>query len=227
MKRRYKLLLIILFGVIFTILINSTTIENKITLVSIGDGVSLGMTAYEMFGYSYNDYLEEHLTSKNMLQSYNNEFSIEHLTIEELYDILEDNKYGKKTKIPIKQTLAKAEIITLCIGMDEFVDLSIKNKLNEERIEKNLKYYSEVLKNIRLFYDKKIIIVGLYPVYNLDKNTIYDINQKIQSIASTNKAKFLDIMAISMNPEYYVNDISYYMNYKGHKAIFNQLLKLL
>ena len=227
MKRRYKLLLIILIGAIFTILINSTSIENKISLVAIGDGVSLGMTAYQMVGYSYNDYLGEYYAGKNMLQSYNNEFSIEHLTMEELYDILEENKVGQKSKVPIKQTLAKADVITINIGMDEFIDLTIKKRLNEDKLEEYLLCYSKILENIRVFYDKEIIVVGLYPIYDLEKNTVYDINQKIQSITSANKAKFLDIMALSLNPEYYVDETSYYMNYKGHKAIYNQLLKLL
>ena len=78
MKRRYKLLLIILLGVIFTFLINFITVKDKINLVSLGDGFSLGMTPYNVAGPSFNDYLKENLENKNKLGTYNNEFSIAH-----------------------------------------------------------------------------------------------------------------------------------------------------
>lgn len=226
MKRRYQLLLIIIVGIFLTIFINNTTVENKISYVAIGDGVSLGMTAYNVVGYSYNDYFVENIENKNKLQNYNNEFSIQHLTIEKLNDYLEDNVTGVKSKIPFKQTLAKGDIIIINIGMDEFIDLAIKNKISDAYIEKYIHDYNQFIKNIRTFYDKELIIIGLYPVYNLDKNTIYNINKGLQSIAVDNKSKFLDITAISLNEEYYLDNTSYYMNYKGHKAIYNQLLKI-
>ena len=135
MKRRYKLLLIILLGVIFTFLINFITVKDKINLVSLGDGFSLGMTPYNVAGPSFNDYLKEKLEKKNKLGTYNNEFSIAHLRIHELNDYLEDNTLGKFTRIPIKQTIAAADIITLSIGLDEFADLSLQNNLTTEAME--------------------------------------------------------------------------------------------
>lgn len=226
MKRRYQLLIIILIGIALTILINSAVIENKITYVAIGDGVSLGMTAYNVVGYSYNDYLVERLDNKNKLQSFNNEYSIQHLTISELNELFEDNALGSKTKIPIKQTIAKGDLLVINIGMDEFIDLSIKNKIDNKRIDKFLEEYELFIKNIRLFYDKDIIIISLYPAYNFNKNLVYEINNGLQRIAVENKTKYLDITAISLNQSYYVDDSSYYMNYQGHKAIYNQLLKI-
>lgn len=227
MKLKYKIFIIVFIGTIFTIFISSKTMDQKVTVVAIGDGLSLGMTSYDMVGVSYNDYLTDDLEKKDVLQNFNNEYSIEHQTIEELYMALDKNEKGHKTNVAIKQTLAKAEVITLGIGMDEFVDYSIKNKLNDERIEKFLQYFNAVLKNIRSFYDKELIVISLYPIYGLDKNTIFSINQRILEITHQNKAKFLDIMALSLNPEYYADGTSYYMNYKGHLAIYKQLIKLL
>ena len=99
MKRRYQLLLIIVIGGIFTIIINSTSITSKISLVALGDGLSLGMTPYNVAGNSFNDYLKEELENKNKLDNYNNEFSKEDLTIHELNEFLEDNKIGPFSKI--------------------------------------------------------------------------------------------------------------------------------
>ena len=81
MKRRYKLLLIILIGAILTFIINSLRITTKTNFVAIGDGVSIGMTPYNVAGKSFNDYFKEKLELKNDLASYNYDFSYQYLTI--------------------------------------------------------------------------------------------------------------------------------------------------
>ena len=85
MKLKYKIFIIVFIGTIFTIFISSKTMDQKVTVVAIGDGLSLGMTSYDMVGVSYNDYLTDDLEKKDVLQNFNNEYSIEHQTIEELY----------------------------------------------------------------------------------------------------------------------------------------------
>lgn len=227
MKRKYKILIIIVVGAVITFFINSNTKEEKLAIVSLGDGVSLGMTSYDVVGTSYYDYLKDELEKKNNLKYFNNEFSIQHFTTEELNDYLEDNKVGEKTKSPIKQVVAKADVILINFGMDELIDLSIKKRINDKTIDNYLKNYAKSLENIRTFYDKEIIIVGLYSAYNLDQLTIFDINKKIKSLAGSVQAKFLDVSALALNQEYYSNLTSYYMNYKGHKAIYKELLKIM
>ena len=118
MKRRYKLLLIILIGMVATIIINSCRLVPKTTVTALGDSLSLGMTPYNVAGTSFNDYLKERLENAKKLDVFNNEFSLNHLRIHELNDYLSDNVIGKYTRVPIKQTLAKSELITLAIGID-------------------------------------------------------------------------------------------------------------
>lgn len=226
MKRRYKLLLIVTIGVIITLIINSITTEYKFSLVSLGDGVSLGMTGYDVVGTSYNDYVKEHIENRNYLKNYNNEYSIQHLTIEELYNHLEKNRTGSKSKTPFKQVLAHADLITINIGMDEFIDLAIKNKIDEKHIKEYLYYYEKFITNIRSFYENDIIIISLYPAYNFDKNTVYELNQSLATIAGNNNADFLDITALSLNQDYYANKVSYYMNYKAHQIISKELINM-
>ena len=177
MKRRYKLILIIIVGATLTLLINTITVDNKIMLVSIGDGLSLGMTPYKVAGTSFNDYLKEELESKNKLQGYNNEFSQSYLTIHELNEYIEDNLVGKFTRVPIKQTLAKADVITISIGLYPAYNFEKK-----DAIEVNNKLKKEAGKYNCLFYD-------IYPFYLNNSyfltNTSYYINylahQKIAS----------------------------------------------
>ncbi len=227
MKRRYKLLIIIIIGTILTILINFITVKNKINLVSIGDGFSLGMTSYNVAGPSFNDYLKEKLENKNKLDSYNNEFSVAHLTIHELNEYLEENSLGKFTRNPIKQTLASADIITLSIGLDEFADLSLQNNLTTEKIENYLVEFETFLNSLREFYDRSIIVVGLYPAYKFDQNDAFEINNRLKKISGKYECQFLDIIAYYLNDEFYLNKTSYYLNYKAHQKIASEILKMI
>ena len=225
MKRRYKLLLIIVIGAALTILINCITIKNKVTIVSLGDGLSLGFTPYNVAGPSFNDYLRDYAEQKNILDNYNHEFSIINLTIHELNELLEDNTLGDFSKTPIKQIIASADIITLCIGLDEFSFLSTKKNLTTATKENYLKEMTLFLKSIREFYDKKIIVVGLYPCVDFSQREAIEINQKLQKIAGTYNAHFLDIIAYQLNPQYVFNN-SYYLNYLGHQKIAENLIPI-
>ena len=226
MKRRYKLLIIILVGAALTILINFVTFKNKLNLVSLGDGFSLGMTPYNVAGPSFNDYLKQYLETKNKLANYNNEFSQAHLKAHELNDNLEDNALGKFTRIPIKQTIASAEILTISIGLDEFADLSIQNNLTSESADNYLKEMDTLLKTIREFYDKKIIILGLYSAYQLNKSDVLEINSKLNLLAGNYNCIYYDLFSYSLNNKY-LNNNSYYINYEGHKKIANDLIKII
>ncbi len=227
MKRRYKLLLIIVSGIIITIIINSITLKNKITLVSLGDGFSLGMTPYNVAGSSFNDYLKEILDENNKLDEYNNEFSQAHLKIHELNEILEDNTLGKFTRIPIKQTIAKAEILTISIGLDELADASLEGNITIDILENYLKEYNNLLETIRNFYDKKIIIIGLYPAYNFDRNDAIEVNNSLKKLAGEFNSQFLDILPFYLNNEYFLDKTSYYMNYKAHEKIATLLEEMI
>ena len=227
MKRRYKLLLIILLGVIFTFLINFITVKDKINLVSLGDGFSLGMTPYNVAGPSFNDYLKENLENKNKLGTYNNEFSIAHLRIHELNDYLEDNTLGRFTRLPIKQILAKADVITIAIGIDCLADISLYEEISTKIIEDYLREMENLLKTIREFYDKEIVLISLYPAYNFERKDAIEINKGLNKLAAEYNSKYLDIIAYSLNESYFLDKTSYYMNYLAHEHIANEIINML
>ena len=58
---KYKILTIILLGTVLTSIIYVTTREEKKNILAIGDGLSSGMTALNVNGYNYNDYLFDKL----------------------------------------------------------------------------------------------------------------------------------------------------------------------
>ncbi len=226
MKRRYKLLLIILLGCLITIIIYFSATSTNKNIVALGDGLSLGMTPYHVAGLSFNDYLRDYLENRHDLASFNQEFCAEHLTIDKLNTYLEKNVLSKSNK-PIKQIIDQADIVTLAIGLDELALISLQTNDLDEYIANFILTYKNVLNEIRTFYQKDLIIIGLYPAYNLDKNTVITINQKLQELAVTFNTDFLDILAISLNKDYYLQPTSYYFNYQAHKLISQKIIKML
>ena len=228
MKRRYKLLIIILIGAVLTFFIYfSFSHINKINIVAIGDAIALGMTPYNVDGISYNDYLRDYYDNKHLLNDYNKEFAINHLTIDKLNYFLEKNTSGNNTHKNIKQIIAQANIVTIAIGEDDFADISLRTKEFDKYVDDFILNYKNVLATIRTFYDKTIIILGVYPAYNLDKNTVININNKIKELSLTYETKFLDLLPVSLNSNYYLQPTSYYMNYQAHQKIYQDILKLL
>ena len=65
-----KILLIAMLGTILSFVIYFYTKSDKITLVTLGDGLSMGMTPYNIEGYSFNDYLKEDYKLKHKLKKY-------------------------------------------------------------------------------------------------------------------------------------------------------------
>ena len=226
MKRRYQLLLIIVIGIILTIIINSFHVISKTNITAPGDGLSAGMTPYNVIGTSFNDYLKEKLDKENNLSSYNYEFSYVHQTIHELNEHIDENNYGKTTKIPIKQIIAKSDIVTIAIGIDELASISLVDKVTDEMIYTYLNEMDGLLSKIRDFYEKDIIVLGLYPANNLTKKDAIEINSNLKKICGEYNAYFLDIIALSLNEKYYLEKESYYMNYLAHKEIAKMIYNI-
>lgn len=218
MKRRYKLLLIVLIGGIITFLININIKEEKLNLVALGDSFCLGYIDKKTPGISFNDYLKDKLKVNN----YNNEFCSQNLTISALNNMLDKNTIGKKKKIPIKQIINQADLLTIAIGVDEFYYYSIFSNLDKNNY---LKEYNKLIKNIRSFYNNRIIIISLYPFIGIDKNTILDINEGLKRIAMNNNTEYIDIFAYTLNKDYFYNNETIYLNYRAHKNIAKTINK--
>ena len=121
-KLKYKIGLILIVALVITLLINSITFHDKINYTALGDGLALGITPRDLMGKSFNDYYVEMLENNHKLASFNTEFIKRYLTSEDMWDLLNANKKGPSSHIAIKQILAKSDIITRAIGLDERVD---------------------------------------------------------------------------------------------------------
>ena len=219
-----KIITIALLGAILSVIIYFFTQNNEITIVSIGDGISSGMTSYGIEGYSFNDYLKEDYSTKHELKEYI-EYAITNKTVKELiYEIKENISIVKKEEqIEIKQAINKADILTIAIGMDELANSKITNKIKNEYLHD----LEELLSMIKMLNGKKVIVISLYTWGKNDLLTIEKLNAGIRDIALSNGFLFVDINKILMNKDYYLSTDSYYINYLGHKSIYEELKKVL
>ena len=219
MRRKYKLLLIIVISIILAYFIYIFNSENKIYLVSLGDGVASGETAYNIDGISYNDYLKEYFESTNNLKKYNNNFSKKNYQVKDLVQDIENNLFDEKNELYFKQILHKGDIITISIGEDELTKLSMTKDLTEEYLKDYIKNYDKLLSILKDLTKGKILIIGLYENDYLEKSKVIIINSEIANLAKKYDLIFVDISDLMLNKDYYLNKFSYYFNYKGHETI--------
>ena len=129
-----KIIIITLLGSILSIIIYFYTRKEEINIVSLGDGISIGMTPYNIEGYSYNDYLKNTYDNIHKLNKYYEFGSFGKTARELIYEIKENKtKSFKDDKIEIQRAINEADILTISIGMDE---LSDDEKLIVERARK-------------------------------------------------------------------------------------------
>ena len=219
-----KLILITILGTIFSAIIYFHTKSDEINIVALGDGLALGMTPYNIKGYSYNDYLKEEYKNNHKLNKYY-EFASTGKTVKELIYEIKDNKTINisNEKIEIQRAINEANILTINIGMDELSE----DKITYSIIKEYKEDIEELLIMIKMINNKKVIVLGLYTIKKQELLNINKINAIINEACISNKFTFIDISSILTDNNYYFTKYSYYINYLGHKEIYNKISKAL
>lgn len=218
-----KIIIMTLISALLSVLIYFYTRSEEITIVSIGDGLSVGMTPYDIEGYSFNDYLKEEYELKHQLKRYIPEFASAGKTIKELiYEIKENKTLTIKNELmELKRAINEADILTIAIGQDELANKKLNNQVKTEFKED----IEELFSMIKMLNNNKVIIIGLYPKTTKELLPINKINAIIRDIALSNNFIFVDITDIYNHSEYFLSKDSYYINYEGHKYIYNTIKK--
>ncbi len=220
MKKR--IIITIILGTIFTFLIYQNFHHESMSIITLGDGIALGQTAYEVQGYSYNDYLRDFYEKNSILEEYITEFSNIEETTSTLKMKMSSNYLLESINLTIQQAIAKAKIVTISLGMYE---LNIKKELKSKDVEQYLNNMDKILKLLRIYNDKEIILISLYPSAKLSKEKITEINDKLKIICSKYNIKYIDIENIIETKDYFFNEKSYYLNYKGHRMISEKIIE--
>ena len=114
------LILIILSLSVYFIYQN--TKESNIKILSLGDGLSLGINSYTMKDYSYINYYKDYLLSENKKVTVIDDYSKQDLTIHELRELIKNNN-------TLKRDLRESDMLFLTVGYN---DLLYKMSLEEE-----------------------------------------------------------------------------------------------
>ena len=172
-------------------------------------------------------FLKDSFKKNNNLQSYNNGFTEANLEIKELIERINSN-YTKTINgkvITIQQAITHANVIIIGIGIDELANKSLNNKLTQKEISSYISNMEKLLILIKKYNHEKVIVLGVYNAYNIKNVDI--INYELKLITEKYSYDFVDISKVINNEEYYFNDASYYLNYKGHKKINEELQKVI
>ncbi len=151
---------------------------------------------------SNNDYSIYYKDNIKNLKYYNNNFNIEEYRITDLIRDIKDNKEItiNNKKQTIENSIIKADIITIWIGMNE-----IKYKINSNKSEL-YNYADQILIDmeelfilLRKYSKEEIILLNFYDPTNTNNGVIKYLNKKLETIASEYNIKILDISKIIKN----------------------------
>ena len=228
LNKTIKLIILILIS-LNTFIIYKQTNHHNINYTAIGDNLTLGTNSFGSIDYSYSDYVNDYLKSKEKNNQYIKSFSNKYLTIEKLKDniitnqkiVINDQEYN------IRKTLRETNILTIQVGLNDLKYktslLEIKSPNNLDKIISELDLeFNELIKEIKKYYPYKIYIIGYY------KSTDPYLNLGIMKLNNIFKNKsdieYIDIYNIMENDHYYSNSQSYYPNYYGYEAIANEII---
>ncbi len=220
---KIKIFTILILGTIITSIIYFNIDDNKINYLSLGDGISTGMTTYHVEGYDFNDYLIEYLNEEKRLDNYYKSFNETDETVTSLLNKIKNNISNIEQKIKIKQAIKEADIITISLGMDELNNYTSKNNLGSTKINGYLKKIEELIKIICNLNDKQIYLISLYSSNKINLSKISKINTELKKISENYRIEYIDIEDITNYGEFFPRKNNYYMNYRGHEYIYNKI----
>ncbi|MEG0825856.1 MAG: GDSL-type esterase/lipase family protein [Bacilli bacterium] len=221
-------------------LIYLTTLDKKVYYLALGDSLALGMTPYNNYDYGYTDYIKDYLSQKKVLEKYINNFAKSSYRTTDLIRAINDNEKvlidGKK--VTIKHALIKADLVTISVGMNDFINKNSLLSLLEENDITIFKYVDEIMvdveelfKIIRKYCKEDVVMVGYYsPIADNEKvNKFFSyVNSKYDYLSSKYNIKYVDIYNQFKNSnDYLIDNYNVYPNKKGYKKIADVIIGIL
>lgn len=222
-----KILLCLMLISIFLIGINVK--DNKISYISIGDGLSKGMNYNDFESIGYSDHLYNYLKKNNNVELYTKDFSNENNRITDLIDDINNNislTIDNKT-IYIQNAIKNSDILTISIGMNEILykyTNHVNNGYMYSYIDECISDLNKLLKIITKLNNNDIFLIGYYNPTDdneLDEFIKYT-NNKIITLCNNYKINYIDTYNIFNNNKHMIySKNNYYPNQDGYKLIAN------
>lgn len=246
MKRSWKLVFLAV-AVLMTLLIYKLTYTVGYRYVSLGDFLAVGVNSFGEENYGYSDYVKDYLQEKEMLRSYNNSFGSANYNVNDLKEDIETNKRKNidNNEVSIRKVLRESDIVTISIGMNDFLSLfnnnfdydNIEEIINHKslclnRMDKIIQDIDNMLTELKKYAKGDIILLGYYnpfPYFESYKNEIDSLieygNSKLVQICNRQNIYYVDIFDdFQTQNTYFSNPNSIYPNNYGHKVISNSII---
>lgn len=231
---KLKSLLVVGVAFILVFLIYLTTIDRKVYYLALGDSLAVGLNPYLDKDYGYTDYVKDYLNDKKLLERYVSGFASDGYRVVDLIHDIEDNRSisldGKMQTI--KNSLIKADLVTLSIGNEELL-----YKLNRGIVNVNdvYEYVDDLILDMdRLFslmreYCKEdIMILSFYNHYASSSDDVLSVfnyaNNRLNKLCEQYNILYVDIYSIFSNSNYFSNPNSSYPSKEGYQKIAEQLI---
>ena len=214
---------------------------DKITYISIGDSLSLGIDSNGNTNYGYSNYIANYLKDKDLLKSYNNYFSTSGTRIKDLKSKLETNWEITKDKktLSLKKCLRDADLVTLSVGTDDILTnlalstVSVDNLSNKEittLADKTLNELAALFKELRKYAKEKIIFIGFYnPLEEetLTRERLYTyLIAKAKDLCQKYDIEYLDIYNLFKNNKNYLNNpTNIYPSTEAYQMIATKIIE--
>lgn len=224
--------IISLIAILLIMIIGIHAKDNKISYVSLGDGLSLGINENNYVSKGYSDYIKEYLELNKKLKFYTKEFSKQDARIIDIINDINDNvtKNINNKEITIQNVLKKANIITISLGFNELLYKYSNDNMSYtyNYIDSYINDMEKLINLIKEYNNKTIFILGYYnPTDNkeLDKYVIYA-NDKLINLCDKEKVNYMDLYSIFDNNKKMINYVNnLYPNSEGYKLISNKIIK--
>lgn len=215
--------------------------NDKITYISIGDSLSVGIDSNGNTNYGYSNYLANYLKDKDLLKEYNNYFSTSGTRVIDLKNKLETNWTIKKDgkSLSLKKCLREAELVTLSVGMDDILTeltlstVSVENLSNKEIttiVDKTVNELDSLFKELSKYAKKDIIFIGFYnPLEEetLTAERLYTyLITKTKNLCKTYDIEYLDIYNLfKKNKDYIDNPTNIYPTTEAYQMIATKIIE--
>lgn len=228
---KIKKIIVLLLIIIVVFLIYLTTLDKKVYYLSIGDYITTGLDN----DFDWNNKIVTFLKNNNKFETYVNAFSNESLRTTDLYYKIGNNEkilINNKEKT-IKNALIKADLLTLSVGMNDFIyKMGIDKKINLTEL---YSYVDEVmidldklLNLVRKYCKEDIIITNYYVPINFynDQNIkmINYANKCLIELCKQYNIEYIDISNYSTNVSLFLNDTPF-LSTNGNNLLYRQIQK--
>lgn len=180
---RIKIFIISFCAFLFSFLIYKVYSDDRLNVLSIGDDLSLGLTPFNSYGESYNDFLKSYLNKYNLTSIYNDYFISEGETFESILHKFNDdyNLFVKNKSISLRKSIADADIIILSLGSEKtFGKCGLSKEKFIDYIDEYFDLLNEFIDKIAKISNSDIIVIG---GYCFDYNE--EVNQHILNLVSS------------------------------------------